>query len=103
MSVEVEYEFLESRPRSNYRQLWVKGRHMRAEVLYRCTVGEEPQTVEEVAREYDVPTKAVLEAVDYCTRNKQLLDAERARENSSIRARGLDCHPYAPVDYKPEK
>ena len=101
MSVEVEYKFLEARPRSSYRQLWVKGRHMRAEVLYRYTVGPEPQTPEEVAREYDLPVKAVQEAIDYCTRNKDLLDAERAWETVSIQARGLDHHPYAPVDYRP--
>ena len=46
MSVQVEYEFLESRPRSNYKQLWVKGRHMRAEVLYRYTAGPEPESPE---------------------------------------------------------
>jgi uncharacterized protein (DUF433 family) len=102
MSVQVEYEFLEERPRSNYRQLWVKGRHMRAEVLYRCTVGSEPQTPEQVAREYDVSLEAVKEAIDYCTRNKQLLDAERSEEEASIRARGLDRYPYASVDYERE-
>ena len=101
MSVQVEYKFLESRPRSNYRQLWVKGRHMRAEVLYRCTVGPEPETPEQVAKEYDLPAEAVLEAIEYCTREKELLDAERTREAASIRARGLDRYPHAPVDYKP--
>ena len=103
MSVQIEYKFLEARPRSNYKQLWVKGRHMRAEVLYRSTVGTEPETPEQVAKEYDLPVEAVLEAIDYCTRNKDLLDAERARETASIRTRGLDRYPYAPVDYKPEE
>ena len=103
MSVQVEYKFLEPRPRSNYKQLWVKGRHMRAEVLYRYTVGPEPESSAQVAREYDLPVEAVLEAIDYCTRNKDLLDAERAREAASIRARGLDRYPHAPVDYEPEE
>lgn len=101
MSVQVEYRFLEARPRSNYRQLWVKGRHMRAEVLYRATVGPEPESPEQVAREYNLPVDAVLEAIDYCTRQKDLLNAERARESASIRARGLDRYPHAPPDYKP--
>jgi uncharacterized protein (DUF433 family) len=101
MPVQVEYKFLETRLRSNYKQLWVKGRHMRAEVLYRYTVGPEPETPEQVAKEYDLPLEAVLEAIDYCTRNRELLDAERARESASIRARGLDRYPHAPVDYKP--
>jgi len=42
MQTQVDYQFLESRPRSNYRQLWVKSRHIRAEVLYRLTIGPEP-------------------------------------------------------------
>jgi hypothetical protein len=111
MSTQIEYSFLESRPRSNYRQLWVKGRHMRAEVLYRCTVGPKPQSAEGVALDYDLPVEAVREAVEYveavreaveyCERNKDLLDEERALESASIRARGLDRYPYAPKDYKP--
>ena len=101
MSVQIEYKFLEPRARSNYKQLWVKGRHMRAEVLYRCTAGPEPESPEQVAKDYDLPVDAVLEAIDYCIRNKDLLDAERSREAASIRARGLDLYPHAPADYKP--
>ena len=53
MATQVQYQYLEPRPRSHYRQLWVKGRHLRAEVLYRCTVGVEPRTPEEVAQDYE--------------------------------------------------
>ena len=101
MSIQIQYEFLESRPRSNYKQLWVKGRHMRAEVLYRYTVGSEPESPEQVAKEYDLPVAAVLEAIDYCTRNRDLLDTERSQEAASIRARGLDRYPHVPADYTP--
>jgi len=101
MSIQIQYEFLESRPRSNYKQLWVKGRHIRAEVLYRYTVGPEPEPPVQVAKEYDLPVAAVLEAIDYCIRNRELLDAERSQEVASVRARGLDRPPYVPADYKP--
>lgn len=90
MPAQIEYQYLESRPQSNYRQLWVKGRHMRAEVLYRMTVGPEPRTPAEVAGDYDLPVDVVLEAVDYCVRNQSLLDAERAREDARLRELGLD-------------
>ena len=75
-----QYQFLESRPGSNYRQLWVKGRHMRAEVLYRCTVGQEPRTPKQVAEDYQLPVEAVLEAIDYAVKNAAFLTAERQRE-----------------------
>ena len=96
-----EYRYLRPKPGSNYRQLFF-GR-IRAEVLYRETVGREPLSPEEVAREYSVPVDAVLEAIDYCVKNKELLDAERAREAAWIKATGRDKWPYAPKDFKPHE
>ena len=71
-------------------------RRIRAEVLYRETVGPEPLSPEQVAVEYGVPLGAVLEAIDYCVQNKELLDSERVREDAEIRATGHDKWPYAP-------
>jgi uncharacterized protein (DUF433 family) len=88
------YKYLQLKTNSNYRQLFV-GR-IRAEILYRETVGREPLTPEEVADQYIVPVEAVYEAIDYCIKNHQLLDEERAREEASIRADGRDRWPYAP-------
>ncbi len=96
MNVNGEYQYLKPKRGSRYRQLFW-GR-IRAEVLYRETVGRDPLTPEEVAREYDVPLEAVLEAIDYCAKNKDLLDAERAREDEVIRKSGRDQWPYAPTD-----
>ena len=69
---------------------------IRAEVLYRETVGLEPLTPEQVADEYNLPVEAVHEAIDYCIKNQQLLDEERAREEERIRASGHGRWPYAP-------
>jgi hypothetical protein len=93
------YRFLGPKRGSNYCQLFVNGR-IRAEVLYRETLGSEPLTPEQVAAEYKVPTEAVYEAIDYCVKNKQLLDEERAREEAWIRATGRDRWPYAPRGHK---
>ncbi len=101
MTEKVDYKHLRPKPGSNYRQLFVNGR-IRAEILYRETIGLEPLTSEEVAREYGLPVEAVLEAIDYCVRNKELLDAESAREAARIKAAGRDQWPYAPRDMKPE-
>ena len=56
------YAHLEPRPGSTYRQLFIKGRKIRAEVIYRETVGREPRTPEEVAADFDIPVQAVREA-----------------------------------------
>jgi len=96
-----QYKYLQSkRGGSNYRQLFVNGR-IHTEVLYRETVGEEPLTVDDVAREYDVPVEAVQEAIEYCLKCPEILDADRAMEETSIKAHGLDKWPHAPRDYRP--
>jgi len=97
MATHVQYQYLETRPRSHYRQLWVKGRHIRAEVLYRCTVGAEPRTPEEVAQDYGLPIEAVHEAIDYAIRHQKILEAERAREAFRMQQLGLDQPPFVPA------
>ena len=95
-----EYKYLLPKPGSKYRQLFVNGRII-AEVLYRETVGVDPLTPEQVAGEYDLPVEAVLEAIDYCERNPEILDADRASETALIEADGLNRWPYAPKDRVP--
>src|SRR5438445_5483281 len=102
MSEEKVYRYLEPRPCSNYRQLFTKGRKIRAEVLYRQTVGEDPRTPEQVAEDYELPLEMVLEAIDYCIHNEDLLRKERDRDLEEERALGLDKPPLVPPDYKPE-
>jgi hypothetical protein len=102
MDQRVEYKYLQPKPGSNYQQLFVNGR-IRAEILYRETVGPEPLSPEEVAREYGLPVEAVAEAIDYCRRHSELLDAERARETDRIKAAGRDRWPYAPRESRPEE
>ena len=97
MAESIEYKYLKPKPGSNYRQLFISGR-IRAEILYRKTVGREPLTPAEVAQEYGLPIDAVEEAIDYRRRNPELLDAERAREVERIKAAGRDQWPYAPRD-----
>src|SRR5438477_9013923 len=86
---ETEYQHLESRPGSNYRQLFLKGRRIRAAVVDEAIHGPDPRTPEEFAREYQVPLEAVLEALDYVARNRPLIEQERDREAARIRAREI--------------
>jgi uncharacterized protein (DUF433 family) len=95
------YKHLEARPRSNYRQLFVKGLNLRAEVLYRETIGVEPRTPEEVARDYRVPLEAVQEAIDYSLKHEPLLREERERTLARMQARGLERSPLVPPEVRP--
>lgn len=103
MSEQIHYKYLGPWRGSTYRQFFYTERKIRAETLYRETVGEDPRTPEEVAEDYDVPVEAVYEAIHYCTHNEDLLRKERDEELADIRRRGLDKPPYVPPDYKPDE
>jgi hypothetical protein len=101
MALQTTYQFLEPRAESNYRQLFVRGRSLRAETLYRATIGAEPRMPEEVAADFGVPLAAVHEAVHYCLYNEELLRREREVVLTDIRSRGLDKPPYVPINGAP--
>ena len=89
-NTETQYQHLEPRPGSNYRQLFLKGRRIRAAVVDEAVHGPDPFTPEEFAREYQVPLEAVVEALDYVARNRPLIERERDHEAARLHARGLD-------------
>jgi uncharacterized protein (DUF433 family) len=88
--LKTEYLHLESRPGSNYRQLWLKGRRIRVAVVDAMVNGPDPMTPEEFAREFQVPLDAVREALDYVARNRPTIQEDRDREDAKLRARGFD-------------
>src|SRR6187549_2644888 len=89
-TTDTRYQHLEPRPDSNDRQMFLKGRRIRAAVVYEAVHGPEPCTPEEFARDYQVPVEMVQEALDYVARNLPLIEQERDREAANVRARGLD-------------
>ena len=98
MAGHTPYKFLEPRPGSYYRQLFVRGRNLLAEVVYRATLGPESRTPNEVAQDYGIPREAVDEAVDYCLHHVDLLQHEREDILTDIRQRGLDTPPCVPAE-----
>jgi|APFre7841882630_1041343.scaffolds.fasta_scaffold176980_1 uncharacterized protein (DUF433 family) len=88
-AISTSYNHLEPRPGSNYRQLFLKGRRIRAAVVYETIHGPDPCTPEQFAEEFKVPLEAVHQALDYVADNLSLIQEERQREVDDIRARGL--------------
>ena len=86
-ATDVTYQHLEARPGSNYKQLFLKGRRIRAGVVWEAIHGPDPFTPEEFAREYQVPLEGVHEALDYVERNMPLIQEDRAREVAKIHER----------------
>ena len=84
------WQYLAPNPRSSYKQLFIKGTRIRAEVLYGWTVdGSEPLTPEEVAEGYGLPLEVVQEAIAYCQANPPEIAEDHRREEARMRATGM--------------
>src|SRR5262245_34364804 len=102
METEEQYQHLETRKGSLYRQPFIKGTRIRAEIPYGRTIDKEDeegpwpgQTPEEVAADLNVSPEAVLEAIDWCQKHWDVVIADHAREDRLMEATGMN-HP----DYK---
>src|SRR6266852_1245956 len=90
-----QYKYLARKPKSNYKQLFIKDRWVSARTLYGKYVREEePMTPEEIAADYDLPLEAVLEAIAYCESNPPELAEDYAREEAWMEAIGANDPNY---------
>ena len=89
MSTATTYQYLEPRANSAYSQLFIKGRRIRAELVYLAHVNaDEPMTPQQVADDFDLPLDAVSEAIAYCRTNPPEIAADQAEEEALMAARG---------------
>src|SRR5262245_14630396 len=86
MSASAQWKYLARKPRSAYKQLFVKDRWVAARTLYGQSVGEDARSAETLAKDYDLPLEAVLEAIAYCQSNPPEIREDWEREESGIRS-----------------
>src|SRR5437667_2012344 len=90
-----QWQYLEPRRGSSYRQLFIKGTRIRAEVVYGMTVdGSEPLTPEQVAQEFGLPMEAVREAMAYCKSNPPEIEEDHRAEEKVMEATGMNDPDY---------
>ena len=89
-----EYKYLGPRPGSRYHQYFINGTRIRAGVIYGLIAGPDQMTPEEAAANYNLPVDAVLECVDYCEKNADVLRQDWEQEEELI-ARTRAAHPEA--------
>lgn len=90
-----EWKYLEPRPKSFYRQLFIKGTRIRARSLYGLYMSdEEPMTPEQIAAEYSLPLEAVQEAIAYCQSNPPEIRQDFSREEALMEAMGMNDPNY---------
>ena len=95
VTVSTQYKYLDRRPKSNYKQLFVKGTRTLARILYGQYMSEEePRTIEEIAADYNVPVEAVREAIAYCDTDPIEIREDFAVEEAIMEATGMNDPNY---------
>ena|SRR5712692_10589700 len=89
------YKYLARKPKSVYKQLFIKDRWISARTLYGKYVREqEPMTPEQIAADYNLPLEAVLEAIAYCESTPPEIASDWAAEEALMAATGMNDPNY---------
>src|ERR1051326_348343 len=89
MATSTHWKYLARKPRSAYKQLFVKDRWIAARTLYGQSLGEDARTPEVLAKDYDLPLEAIQEAIAYCESNPPEIREDWQREEATING-GVD-------------
>ena len=89
-----EWRYLEARPHSWMRQLFVKGRRLRASTVLNDMVAN-GMSREEIADNFNLPLDAIDEIIRYCESDRDLIDKEADEEKRRLIARGIPVEPPA--------
>ena len=91
----IEYRNLAPNPKSAYKQLFIKGTRIRAEVVYGLSVdGSEPMTPEQIAADFGPSLDAVQEAIAYVESNPPEIETDRRGEERVMAATGMNDADY---------
>ncbi|MEL6353083.1 MAG: DUF433 domain-containing protein [Cyanobacteria bacterium J06627_28] len=81
--VKEAWRFLEPRTDTWRKQLYFRGKRLRASSVYFEMLANK-MTPEEAAEDWELSLEAVLEAVEYCEMHEELIAAEAQRERASL-------------------
>jgi uncharacterized protein (DUF433 family) len=87
-TVNTQWKYLAPNPKSAYHQLFIKGRRIRAWVIY-CDHVAQDMTPEQIAEDRDLPVEAVRECIAYCASNPPEVRGDLIREEEHMRASGM--------------
>ena len=87
-----EWQYLEKRPHCWRKQLYLKGRRLRASIVWMDMIVNE-MTPEEAADNWDLPLEAVKESIQYCETHQDLVQEEAAIERRHLEERGIPLEP----------
>jgi uncharacterized protein (DUF433 family) len=79
-----QWKWLYHYPKSSYRQLSIKGTRIHARTVYGYAVGEDAETPEELAENFNIPVEAVKEAIEYCESDPPEVREDFEREQRNV-------------------
>ena len=87
----ITWKYLEPKPGSIYRHLFLKGRNISARTIYGCYArDDEPMSPEQIAADRGIPLEVVREAIAYCESRPSELERDSALEDALLDARGIN-------------
>ncbi len=87
-----QWKHLESRPHPWRKQLYIKGRKLKAFTVWSDMIAND-LTPEDVADSKELPLQAVYEAIEYCQTHQELLKLEADEERRYLEERGISVEP----------
>lgn len=90
--IKTEWQYLEEHPHPWRKQLYIKGRRQRAFTVWMDMLVNN-LTLEEVADSKELPIAAVMEAIEYCENNRELLEMEAEEERKRLKEKGISFEP----------
>jgi uncharacterized protein (DUF433 family) len=112
---QTQWKHLEAHPQSSYKQLFIKGTRIRAEIIGDAMEDGEPDdpvTPEKIAAYRNLPVEAVREAIAYCESNPPEIEEDHRSDREHMQALGvIDAEgnylrgdlPYLPPERPSEK
>lgn len=91
-STNTKWKYLEARPNSWRKQLYIKGTRIKASVIYSDMIVNE-MTETDALDNWDLPLEAIHEIIEYCQTHQQLLQAEAVEERRLLEAKGVMIEP----------
>ncbi len=91
-SKKIQWQYLETRSDSWRKQLYIKGRKLRARTVWSDMIVNE-DTLSEAADNWDLPLQAIVEVIDYCQSHQDLLQQEAEMERKYLEEKGVQLEP----------
>jgi uncharacterized protein (DUF433 family) len=91
-SARTQWQYLEQRPDGWRKQLYFKGKRLKAFDVW-MTMLVEKMSPEETAEDWDLPLASIEEAIQYCQTHQDLLKREAEEERRYLEAAGISLEP----------